>query len=102
MITLKYVKLILLLILVILISSCSKLETDSLAQDAKDSGTLFGYQIEMSNNTYNVIGFGQTQKDGSFIIHDISEKVWTFPPKIKIEKKDVTYEFFVNRTRHNK
>ena len=85
--------------LVISVSSCSKLETDSLAQDAKESGTLFAYQIDTPDKTYKVIGFGQTQKDGTLVIHDINEKVWTFPPQVKVEKKICNYEFFLNRTK---
>ena len=84
---------------VLVLTSCSSLESNSLAQDAKDSNFMYAYRIDTSDKIYRVIGFGQTCSDGSFIIHDINDKVWTFPLNVVVKKQPVTYEFYLNRTK---
>jgi hypothetical protein len=84
---------------VLFLVSCSSFQPDNLAQDAKDSNLIYAYTIETPDRLYKVIGFGQTNKDGSLVIHDINDKVWTFPAKVEVERQEVTYEFFVKRTK---
>jgi hypothetical protein len=90
---------LLVFLFVIVVTSCSSQSSYDLAQDAKYSGTLYGYKITISDKVYRIVGFGQTNKDGSLVIHDINDKVWTFPAKVKVERQEVTYEFFVKRTK---
>ena len=90
------------LISLMTLTSCSGPVSNNLAQDAKDSGTLFAYQIDTPSKIYKIIGFGQTNKDGSFVVHDISDKVWTFPPGGVVEKQPATYEFYLSRTKPEK